>query len=153
MTTGKTIALTIQPFVSKVMSLSFNRLSRFVIAFLPRSKHLLISWQQSTSSVILEPKKIKCHCFQVFLFYFPRSDGTGCHVLGSFECWVSSRYFHFPFLPSSRSSLLSAITPFIFCHLLNHLHNWGCWYFSRQSWTQLVIHTTWHFAWCTLHVS
>ena len=59
MTTGKTIALTIQPFVGKVMSLSFNRLSRFVIAFLPRSMHLLISWLQSSSAVILEPKKIK----------------------------------------------------------------------------------------------
>ena len=57
--TEKAIALTIQPFVSKVMSLSFNRLSRFVIAFLPRSKHLLISWLQSPSAVILEPKKIK----------------------------------------------------------------------------------------------
>ena len=59
MTTGKTIALTIWPFVSKVMSLLFNTLSSFVIAFLPRSKHLLISWMQSPSAVILEPKKIK----------------------------------------------------------------------------------------------
>ena len=59
MTTGKTIALTIQTFVGKVMSLLFNILSRFVIAFLPRSKHLLISWMQSPSAVILEPKKIK----------------------------------------------------------------------------------------------
>ena len=58
-TTGKTIALTIQTFVSKVMSLLFNMLSRFVIAFLPRSKHLLISWLQSPSKLILEPKKIK----------------------------------------------------------------------------------------------
>ena len=59
MTTGKTIALTRQTFVSKVMSLLFNMLSRFVIAFLSRSKHLLISWLQSPSAVILEPKKIK----------------------------------------------------------------------------------------------
>ena len=57
--TGKTIALTMWTFVGKVMSLLFNMLSRFVIAFLPRSKHLLISWLQSPSSVILEPKKIK----------------------------------------------------------------------------------------------
>ena len=57
MTTGKTIALTIRNFVGQVISLLFNMLSRFVIAFLPRSKHLLISWLQST--VILEPKKIK----------------------------------------------------------------------------------------------
>ena len=59
MTTGKTIALTRQKFVGKVMSMLFNMLSRFVITFLPRSKHLLISWLQSPSAVILEPKKIK----------------------------------------------------------------------------------------------
>ena len=59
MTTGKTIALTRQTFVAKVMSLLFNVLSRFVIAFLPRSKRLLISWLQSPFAVILEPKKIK----------------------------------------------------------------------------------------------
>ena len=59
MTTGKTIALTKQTFVGKVMSLLFNMLSGLVITFLPRSKHLLISWLQSTSSVILESKKIK----------------------------------------------------------------------------------------------
>ena len=59
MTTGKTIALTRQTFVAKVMSLLFNTLSRLIIAFLLRSKHLLILWQQSSSAVILEPKKIK----------------------------------------------------------------------------------------------
>ena len=58
MTTGKTIALTIETFACKVMSQVFNMLSRLVIAFLPRSKHLLISWLQSPSAVILEPKKI-----------------------------------------------------------------------------------------------
>ena len=59
MTTGKTIALTSQTFVGKVMSLLFNMLSRLVIAFLPRSKPILISWLQAPSSVILEPPKIK----------------------------------------------------------------------------------------------
>ena len=59
MTTGKTTALTRQTFVGKVMSLLFNMLSRWVITFLPRSKHLLISWLQSPSAVILEPPKIK----------------------------------------------------------------------------------------------
>ena len=59
MTTGKTIALTRWNFVGKEMSLLFNMLSRLVIAFLPRSKHLLISWLQSPSAVILKPKKIK----------------------------------------------------------------------------------------------
>ena len=59
MTTGKTIVLTRRTFVDKVTSLLFNMLSRLVIAFLPRSKHLLISWLQSPSAVILEPQKIK----------------------------------------------------------------------------------------------
>ena len=59
MITGKTIALTRQTFVGKVMSLLFNMLSRLFITFLPRSKRLLISWLQSPSAVILEPKKIK----------------------------------------------------------------------------------------------
>ena len=59
MTAGKTIALTIWMFVGKVMSLLFSMLSRFVVAFLPRSKCLLISWLQSLSAMILEPKKIK----------------------------------------------------------------------------------------------
>ena len=59
MTTGKSIVFTIWTFVSKVISLLFSMLSRFVVAFLPRSKHLLISWLQSPSAVILEFKKIK----------------------------------------------------------------------------------------------
>ena len=64
MTTGKKkIALTTQTFVSKVISLLFNMLPRFAIAFLPRSKHLLISWLQSQFAVILEPKKIKSVTF------------------------------------------------------------------------------------------
>ena len=67
MATGKTIALTRQTFVGKVMSLLFNMLSRLVIAFFPRSKSLLISWLQSPSAVILEPKKIK---FPLFLHLF-----------------------------------------------------------------------------------
>ena len=81
MTTGKTIALTKQIFVGKVISLLFNMLSRFVITFLLRSKHLLISWLQSPSAVILEPPKIVCHCFHCFPIYLPWSDGTGCHDL------------------------------------------------------------------------
>ena len=58
-TTGKTIALTVRTFVSQVMSLLFNILSRFVIAFLPKSNHFLVSWLQSPSAVVLEPEKRK----------------------------------------------------------------------------------------------
>ena len=71
MTTGKTIALTRWTFVGKVMSLLFNILSRLVITFLPRSKRLLMSWLQSTSAVILEPRKIVNHCFHCFHIYLP----------------------------------------------------------------------------------
>ena len=71
MTTRKTIALTRQTFVGKLMSLLFNMLSRLVIAFLPRSKCLLISWLQSPSAVILEPKKTVCYCFHCFPIYLP----------------------------------------------------------------------------------
>ena len=82
MTTGKTIALTRQIFVGKTMPLLFNMLSKSVIAFLPRSKCLLISWLQSPSAVILEPPKIKIlslfHCFPINL---PWSDGIRYHDL------------------------------------------------------------------------
>ena len=70
MTNGKTTVLTTW-IVGKVMSLLFNILSRMVIAFLPRSKRLLISWLQSPSAVILEPKKIVCHYFHCFPIYLP----------------------------------------------------------------------------------
>ena len=71
MTTGKTRALTGWTFVSKVISLLFHVLSRLVIAFLPRKKRLLISWLQSPSALILEPKKIIFHCFHCFPIYMP----------------------------------------------------------------------------------
>ena len=78
MTTGKTIALTRQTFVDEVMSLLFNILSRLVITFLPRSKHLLISWLQSTSAVTLEPPKIKSVTVSPVSLW---SNGTRCHDL------------------------------------------------------------------------
>ena len=81
MTAGKTIALTRWTFVDKVMSLLFIMLSILVITFVPRSKHLLISWLLSPSAVILGPKKIKSvsfHCFHIYLLW---RDGTGCHDL------------------------------------------------------------------------
>ena len=81
MTTGKTVALTRWTFVGKVMSLLFKMLSMLVIAFLPMSKNLLVSWLQSPSAVILEPPKTACHCFYCFPIYLPWSDGAGCHDL------------------------------------------------------------------------
>ena len=70
MTTGKTIALTRWTFVGKIMSLLFNMLSRLVITFLPWSNHLLISWLQSPSTVILEPKKVKSVTVPLFSHLF-----------------------------------------------------------------------------------
>ena len=82
MTTGKIVVLTIWTFVSKMMPLLFNTLSRFVIALLPRSKHLLISRLQTLSAMILEPKKIKSGTVSIFFpFYSPWSDGTRCRDL------------------------------------------------------------------------
>ena len=78
----KNHSLTRQTFVVIVMSLLLNMLSRLVITFLPRSKHILISWLQSPSAVILEPPKNKvCHCSHCFPICFPWSDGTRCHDL------------------------------------------------------------------------
>ena len=145
MTTGKTIALTRWAFVDKVISLLFNTLSRLVIAFLPRSKCLLISWLVSHHlQWFWSPKNKVCHCFPIYL---PWSDGTGCHDL-SFLNVVLSQLFHSPL--SSRGSLV----PLGFLPLeWYHLHIWGCWYFHWQSWFQLVSHPAQYFAWCTLHRS
>ena len=79
MTTGKTIALTRRTFVGKVMPLFFNMLSRLVITFLSRSKHLLISRLQSPSAIT--PKNKVCHYFHCFPIYLPWSDGIRCHDL------------------------------------------------------------------------
>ena len=81
MTIGKTIALTRWTFVGQVMSLLFNMLSRFVVAFLPRRKHLQISWLQSPSSVILEPNKIKS--VPVFPFFCHEVTGPDAMILVS----------------------------------------------------------------------
>ena len=123
MTTGKTISLTRWNFVGKVMFLLLNMLSRLVITFLPRSKRLLISWLQSPSAVILEPKKIK-------------SDTVST---------VSPSISHEVMGPDAMI--------FIFLNGWCHLHIWGDWHFSRQSWFQLVLLPAQHFSWCTLHRS
>ena len=94
MTTGKTLALTRRTFVGKVMSMLFNMLSRLVINFLPRSKHLFISWGQSPSTLNLEPKEnTVCHCFHCFPIYLPWSDGTRCHDLCFLKVEFYVRFF------------------------------------------------------------
>ena len=101
MTTGKTIALTRRTFVGKVLSLLFNRLFRLVIAFLPRSKCLLILWLQSPSAVILEPPKIASHCFHCFPPIC--HEGMGLDAM-NLVFWMLS--FKSIFSLSSRGSLV-----------------------------------------------
>ena len=94
------------------MSLLFNTLFRLIIAFLPRSKHISISWLQSPSAVILEPKKIVCHCFHCFPMYLPLSDGTRCHDLRflNVELWPTFSLSSFTFIKKLfSSSSLSAV--------------------------------------------
>ena len=119
-------------------------LSMLVIAFLPRSKRLLISWLWLPSAVILEPKKIKSVTFSPSI----------CHGVMGLDAmilvfWMLSfkPTFHFPLSLSSRGSLVPLhFLPQGWCHL----HIWGYWYFSRQSWVQLALHPIRHFTWCTL---
>ena len=122
MTTRKTIALIIWTFVGNVMSLLFNTLPRFVIAFLARSKHLLISWLKSLSAVILKPKKIVCHRFHFFPISLPWSDGLGTMIL---VFWMLS------FKPTFSFSSLT------FIKRLFSSSAWGC----SQTW--LYIGVTW----------
>ena len=116
MTAGKTIALTLWTFVSKVMSLLFNMLSSFVIVILPRSKCLLISWLRSQSAMILEPKKIKSVTVYIFspsICYEVMEPNAMILVFGMLSFKLA--FFHSPLSPSSKlkrlfsSSSLSAI--------------------------------------------
>ena len=106
MTTGKTIASTRQTFDGKVMSLLLNMLSRLDIAFLPKSKRLLISWLQSPSAVILEPNKIKSVTVSVVSHLFAMKWWDWMPWSSFFECWVLSQFFHSPLSLSSRGSLV-----------------------------------------------
>ena len=121
MTTGKTIALSIWTFVGKMMSLLFNTLSRYEIAFLPRSKHLLISWLQSLSTVILVPKKIKSVAVSIV-------SPSLCHEVMELDALILV-YWMLRFKPAFslssftfikrlfNSSLLSAIKAVSFAYL------------------------------------
>ena len=111
MTTGKTIAWTRWTFVGKVMSLLLNMLSRLVITVLPRSKHLLISWLQSPSVVILEPPKIKSHpLFPLFPHLFPMKWWDQMPWSSLSECWANFFILLFHFHQEAFEFL------FTFCH-------------------------------------
>ena len=141
MTTGKTIALTRWTFVDKVMSLFFNMLPRLVITFLPKSKHLLISWLQSPFAVILEPPKIKsltvstgspCICHEVM--------GPDAMILVfwmlSFKPTFSLSSFTFIKRLFSSSSLLSYWNDFI-THAGRGWQVWKEYLWTRSSWVFL----------------
>ena len=122
MTTGETIALTRWTFAGKVISLLFNTLSRFIIAFLPRSKHLLISWLQSHFTVILEPKgKKSLSLFPMFPHLFAMKWWDQMPWSSCFECWALSQPFSlssFTFIERLyNSSSLSAIRVVLFAYL------------------------------------
>ena len=150
MTPGKTIALTIQIFVSKEMSLLFNILSRFIIAFLPRSKCVLILWLHSPSTVILErpPPQIKsapASNFSPFVYHEVMEADV---MILTF--WMLSSKPVFSLFPFALFKV--SLVPLHFLPLeWYHLQTWGCLYFSCQSWFQPVIHPAWNCAWCTSH--
>ena len=134
MNPGKTIFLTLQIFVRKVMSLIFNILPRFVIIFLPRNKCVLISWLQSPSAMILEPKKIKSVTVSIVSPIICHEVTRLNAMIFVFECWVLNQLFHSPLSTSSRGCLV----PLPFLPLKwYHLHIWGYWYFSCQSYSSL----------------
>ena len=142
LTTGKTIALTRWTFLGKVMSLLFNMLPWYVIA--SKEQVSLVSRLQSWSVVILELKKMK----SVTVLIVPPSI---CHeVMGPdamiLVFWILNfkPLFHCPLLPSSRASLVSLCFLLLGCC---HLHIWGYWYLSQESWFQLVVHPAGHFTW------
>ena len=148
-TTGITIALTRWTFVGKVMSLLFNMLSWLVVAFLPKSKHLFISWLKSPSAVILEPKKIKSATVSIV-------SPSICHEVMGLDAMI----FVFWILSFKPTFLLSSFT-FIkrfFSSLLSPIRMVSSAYlrllvFLQQSWFQLVLHPAQCFSWCTLHIS
>ena len=150
MTTGKAIALTIWTFLGKVISLLFNMPSRFFIASLSRSNCLLISWLQSPSTVILEPKKIKS-------VTVPIASPSICNEVMRSHSKILV-FWMLRFKPAfhsllSLSSRISLVLPLFLTLGWCHLCIWGYWYFSLQSWFQLVLQPAQHFTWCTLHIS
>ena len=133
-------------FVSKVMSPLFTR---FVIAFLPRSKYFLISWLQSPSTVILEPKKIIYVTTSTFSPpIYHEVVGLDAMILYFWMLSFKPAFSLSTFTIIKRLSSSSSVSSKWY-----HLHIWGCWYFSLQSWLHLVSHPPGHSSWCTLHIS
>ena len=148
MTTGKTIALTRWTFVGKVMSLPFNMLLRLDITFLPRSKHLLISWLQSPSTVILEPPKIVWHCFHCFPICY-KVMGPGAMIL---VFWMLS------FKPTFSLSSLTFIKRLFSSSSLSAVRVVSSAYLRLLLFLPAILipacaSSSPVFLWCTLHIS
>ena len=149
MTTGKTIALTRRTFVDKVMSLHFNMLSKLIITFLERSKYLLISWLQSPSAVILDPRKIKSDTVSTV---YP-SIGHEVMRLDAIILvfWMLSFKPTFSLSFTFIKRLFSSSSPSAIRVVSSAYLRY--WYLSRQSWFQPVLHPAQCFSWYTLHIS
>ena len=154
MATGKTIVLTTWTFVGKVMSVLFNMPFRFVIVFVQRSKHLLISWLQSLSAVTESQENKICHCFYFFPIYLPWRDGIRWHDL-SFLVFF---FLMLSFKPAFPLSSFTLIRRFFSPSSLSAIRVVSSAYlrllvFVPECWFQLVTHPAQHFSWCTLHIS
>ena len=150
MTTGRTIALTRWTFVGKIISLLFNLPFWFVIVFLPRSKWFLISWLQSPSTIILEPKKLRSVAISNFSpSIYHEVMGPGAMVLVFWMLSFKPAFSLSSFTLIKRlcsSSSLSTITVVSSTYLRLLIFLW-------QLWFQLGIYTAQHFTWCSLHRS
>ena len=150
MTNGKTIALTKWTFVGKVMSFLFNTLSRFVIAFLPRSKHHLISWLQSLSAVILEPKEINSLTVSTV-------SPSICHEVMGLDAMILV-FWMLSFKPTFSLSSFTFIKRLYSSSSLSAIRVVSSAYLKLSIFflailISAVLHPAWHFSWCTLHIS
>ena len=129
----------------QVMSLLLKIVSRFVIAFLQMSKHLLILWLQSSSAVILELPKIKCLTVLIVSPCVCHEEMGPNAMIFIFWMWSLCLIFS---LSSSDSLVTLHFLPWRWCIL----HIWGYWYFSKQSWFEIVLHPFGHFTWYNQHI-
>ena len=150
MTTGKTIVLTRQTFVSKVMSLLYNMLSRFVIVFLSRSKHLLILWLQSPSAVILKPKKIKSNTVSIV-------SPSICHEVMGPDAMILV-FWMLSYKPAFSLSSFTFIKRLFSSSLLSAIRLVSSAYLRLLIFLPAILilacaSSSQHFSWYTLHIS
>ena len=149
MTTGKTIALSRQTFVGKVMSVLFNMLSSLVIAFSSKEQasfNFMAAVTICSDFGAQENKVSHCfHCFPSICHDVMRPDAV---ILVFWRLSFKTGFLLSSFAFIKRLFSFSYFLPYVWCLL----HIWGYWYFSRHSWFQLVLHPAQHFSWCTLHI-